>query len=282
MEVIGIGALKGWSLISMPITRGAYEIPVWGTILYIEAASTTVDRAAIDVAIEDAKKFVVDVDNAFSTYKESSFVSRLRRREIEIGQCPQDVQEVWDACQNAKYLSDGAFDPWAVAGGFDPSGYVKGWGADRVAQILVQAGCAHVQVNAAGDLTLRGGNLLDSGEVEPWKIGVTNPDNTQEVLRIFEIYDGAIATSGHYERGAHITDPFTGILAIGAKSATVLGPDGGLTDALATALMVTGDEGAKYFGQPELAQYSAWCIDRHEGTAWGVGPALADEIAAQN
>ena len=261
----------------MPIARGAYEIPVWGTILYIEAASTTVDRTAIDAAIEDVKKFVVDVDNAFSTYKESSFVSRLRRREIEVGQCPQDVQEVWDACQNAKYLSDGAFDPWAVAGGFDPSGYVKGWAADRVAQILVQAGCAHVQVNAAGDLTLRGGNLLDSGEVEPWKIGVSNPDNTQEVLRIFEIYDGAIATSGHYERGAHITDPFTGILAIGAKSATVMGPDGGFTDAMATALMVTGDDGAKFFGQPELAEYSAWCIDRGDEGAWGVGPEFFSE-----
>lgn len=261
----------------MPIARGAYEIPVWGTILYIEAASTTVDCAAIDAAIEDVKKFVVDVDNAFSTYKESSFVSRLRRREIEIGQCPQDVQEVWGACQNAKFLSDGAFDPWAVVGGFDPSGYVKGWAADRVAQILVEAGCPYVQVNAAGDLTLRGGNLLDSGEVEPWKIGVSNPDNTQEVLRIFEIYDGAIATSGHYERGAHITDPLTGILAIGAKSATVMGPDGGLTDAMATALMVTGDDGAKFFGQPELAEYSAWCIERGDEGAWGVGPEFFSE-----
>ena len=95
----------------MPIARGAYEIPVWGTILYIEAASTTVDRAAIDSAIDGVKKFVVDVDNAFSTYKENSFVSRLRRKEIEIGQCPADVQEVWDACFNARYLSDGAFDP---------------------------------------------------------------------------------------------------------------------------------------------------------------------------
>jgi thiamine biosynthesis lipoprotein len=264
------------------IARGAYTIEIWGTILYIEAASTTVDRAAIDAAIEDVKKFVVDVDTAFSTYKENSFVSRLRRKEIEIGQCPQDVQEVWDACFNARYLSDGTFDPWKVEGGFDPSGFVKGWAADRVAQILVQAGCQHVQVNAAGDLTLRGGNLLDNGTVEPWKIGVSNPDNTQEVLRIFEIYDGAIATSGQYERGAHIIDPFSGVIAIGAKSATVIGPDGGLTDAMATALMVTGDDGAKFFGQPELAEYSAWCIDRHEGTAWGVGPALADEIAAQN
>ena len=266
----------------MSIARGAYEIEVWGTVLYIEAASKTIDRAAIDLAIEDVKRFVVDVDNAFSTYKENSFVSRLRRGEIEIGQCPQDLQDVWDACQNAKYLTDGAFDPWAVAGGFDPSGYVKGWAADRVADILLQAGCGHIQVNAAGDVTLRGGNLLDSGEVEPWKVGVVNPDNRKEVLRIFEIYDGAIATSGTYERGAHITDPHSGTIAIGARSATVIGPDGGLTDALATALMVTGDEGIKFFGQSELEQYSAWCIDRHEDSAWGVGPALADEIAEQN
>lgn len=266
----------------MSVARAQYEIEVWGTILYISAASTVIDRNAIDAAIEDVKKFVIDVDNAFSTYKENSFISRLRRGEIEIGQCPQDVQDVWDACQNAKYLTDGAFDPWAVAGGFDPSGYVKGWAADRVAQILQQAGCGHIQVNAAGDLTLRGGNLLASGEVEPWKIGVTNPDNKQEVLRIFEIVDGAIATSGSYERGAHITDPYTGLIAIGARSATVLGPDGGLTDALATALMVTGDDGIKFFGQAELAPYSAWCIERHEDSAWGVGPALADEISAQS
>ena len=256
----------------MAIARGAYEIEVWGTVLYIEAASTTIDRAAIDSAIHDVREFAHEVDGAFSTYKENSFISRLRRNEIEIGQCPQDVQEVWDACQNAKYLSRGAFDPWAVVGGFDPSGYVKGWAADRIAEILIKAGCAHLQVNAAGDITLRGGNILDSGEIEPWKIGVVNPENRREVVRIFEIFDGAIATSGTYERGAHISDPFSGTIAIGAKSATVLGPDGGLTDALATALMVTGDEGSKMFGQSELSEYSAWCIDRHDGGAWGVGP----------
>jgi thiamine biosynthesis lipoprotein len=263
------------------VTRAAYEIPVWGTVLYIEATSTTVDRAAIDAAIEDVKTFVVGVDNDFSTYKEHSFVSRLRGGEIEIEQCPRDVQDVWAACGNAKYLSDGAFDPWAVAGGFDPSGYVKGWAADRVAQILVDAGCGHVQVNAAGDLALRGGNLLDSGEVEPWKIGVVNPDNKREVLRVFEIWDGAIATSGTYERGAHITDPHTGLIAIGAKSATVVGPDGGLADSMATALMVTGDGGAQLFAQPELDKYSAWCIDRHSVSAWGVGPEFRTAMSGQ-
>jgi thiamine biosynthesis lipoprotein len=265
----------------MSITHSAYEIEVWGTILYIEASSTTIDRATIDRAIDHVREFVYAVDLDFSTYKSDSYVSRLRRNEIEIGDCPDVVQTVWDACQNAKYLSDGAFDPWAVEGGFDPSGYVKGWAADIVADILQKAGCQHINVNAAGDLTLRGGNLLPDGSVEPWKIGVVNPENRQEVLRIFEIFDGAIATSGTYERGAHITDPYTGVIAIGAESATVIGADGGLTDAMATALMVTGDSGAKFFGQPELDGYSAWCIDRHSKSAWGAGPIFADEIAAQ-
>ncbi len=266
----------------MAIARGVYEIEVWGTILYIDAASTVIDRSGIDAAIESVTDFAHEVDRKFSTYKDQSFISRLRRGEIEIGQCPADVQEVWDACQNAQYLSGGAFDPWAVAGGFDPSGYVKGWAADRIAASLLQAGCGHIQVNAAGDITLRGGNLLESGEVEPWKVGVVNPDNRHEVLRIFEIFDGAIATSGTYERGAHITDPFTGVIAIGAASATVIGPDGGLVDAMATALMVTGDAGAQLFAQPELALYSAWCIDRGDSGAWGVGPLFTDEIAVQS
>jgi thiamine biosynthesis lipoprotein len=265
----------------MNVVRGAYEINVWGTVLYIEAASTVISRGDIDRAIEDVKSFVIDVDEKFSTYKADSFVSRLRHGEIEIGDAPDDVQQVWRSCEVARDISGGAFDPWKVAGGFDPSGYVKGWAADGVAQILQNAGCEHVQVNAAGDLTLWGGNLNSDGVVESWKIGVVNPENTQEVLRIFEIFDGAIATSGTYERGAHITDPFSGLIAIGARSATVIGPDGGLADAMATALMVTGDDGANLFGQEELAQYSAWCIDRHDGGAWGVGPLFVDEIAMQ-
>jgi thiamine biosynthesis lipoprotein len=255
------------------VVRKRYEIHVWGTVLFLDVGSSALSDAALDAAVESVKKFVYGVDEDFSTYKAGSFVSRLRRGEITIEDCPTDVKEVWGLCAIARDLTDGAFDPWAVAGGFDPSGYVKGWAADRVAQILMTAGCEHIQVNAAGDLTLRGG-INEKGVVGPWKIGVVNPENRQEVLRIFEINDGAIATSGTYERGAHIFDPATGTIAIGAKSATVLGPDGGLTDALATALMVAGVDGAVWFSQPELAEYSAWVIDRHSGGAWGVGPAV--------
>jgi thiamine biosynthesis lipoprotein len=61
------------------------------------------------------------------------------------------------------------------------------------------------------------------------------------------------------------------LIAIGARSASVIGPDGGLCDALATALVVTGSDGAVLFGKPALAEYKVWVIDRNEDTAWMIG-----------
>ena len=142
--------------------------------------------------------------------------------------------------------------------------------------MLVKVGCEHVQVNAAGDLALRGGYLdVKTGEIKPWTIGVVNPDSKMETLKSFEITDGAIATSGDYEKGAHITDPRNSLPAIGARSATVIGPDGAIADALATACMVDGKESNNWIGAPELAEYSFFVLNRHEKTAWGYGP-LAD------
>ena len=50
---------------------------------------------------------------------------------------------------------------------------------------------------------------------------------------------GAVATSGTYERGNHLVNPFTST-ASSTASATVTGPDLSLADALATALAVAG------------------------------------------
>ena len=247
--------------------RTQHEIEVWGTVVFIDVTSD-ID---IEPAITTVKQYVQKVDELFSTYKKNSIISQLRRGEIEIEYCPPEVIEVWDLCAFVKELTVGAFDPWAVAGGFDPSGLVKGWAADNCAEILLAAGADHIQVNAAGDLALRGGFTPE----RPWSIGVVNPGDRLEILQTFEISDGAIATSGTYERGAHINDPHTGMIAIGAKSATVIGPNGAIADALATALMVAGRDGAVWFTTPELSEYSAWVIDRHEKVAWSIGPATA-------
>jgi hypothetical protein len=112
--------------------------------------------------------------------------------------------------------------------------------------------------------------VRSGAELLPWSIGVVNPDNRAEVVKIYEITDGAIATSGTYERGAHIHDPLNGLIAIGAKSATVTGPLGWLCDALATAVMVGGQESAKWFGQPELMGYRVFAVNRHEESSWEI------------
>ena len=252
-------------------------VETWGTVVVIEATSTALDEVTVSAAVDEVEQFFYQVDRDFSTYKEDSQVSRIRRGELKIEDSSEYVQQVWALCVFSRELTLGAFDPWKAEGGFDPSGLVKGWAADKCADIVQAYGAKHVLVNAAGDLTLRGGTLID-GVVTPWSIGVVNPDNRQETVKHFQISDGAVATSGTYEKGAHIVDPHTGMIAIGAKSATVIGPDGALADALATALMVEGRDGAAIFGNPELAQYSAWVIDRYGDVAWSLGPLAEGRI----
>ena len=243
-------------------------VETWGTVVVVDATSSGLDEVALANAIDEVQEFFFQVDRDFSTYKSDSQVSRLRRGEMEIADAGDYVQQVWALCEFSRELTLGAFDPWTVDGGFDPSGLVKGWAADVAAKMLVSAGVESVLINAAGDLALRGGYF--DGVVKPWRIGVVNPENKNEIVQTFEITDGAIATSGTYERGAHINDPYTGLIAIGAQSATVVGPLGWLCDALATALMVAGADGAKYFAQPELAGYKPFVINRHENTSWSI------------
>ena len=243
------------------------EIDVWGTIVFVEVASTKVGLDELNAGLAEVTEYVKIVDQEFSTYKPDSQVSKIRRSELKIEDASDQMQEVWELCLKARELTDGSFDPWVVKGGYDPSGYVKGWAADKCVQILKRHGAENIQVNAAGDLVLAGG--YENGK--PWSIGVRSPENRFEVVKVFEITDGAIATSGTYEIGAHIKDPHTGLIAIGARSATVIGPDGGLADALSTSLVVAGQDGAAIFMKPELSDYRVWVIPRNEDIAWSIG-----------
>jgi thiamine biosynthesis lipoprotein len=247
-------------------------VETWGTVVVIDATSSGLDEIALASAVDEVEEFFYQVDRDFSTYKSDSQVSRLRRGEMKIEDASEYVQQVWELCEFSRELTLGAFDPWKAEGGFDPSGLVKGWAAEVGAQMLVSAGCENVLINASGDIVLRGGQPTDTGAVEPWNIGIANPDDTEKFVKIFDVVDGSVATSGDYEKGAHIIDPHTGLIAIGARSATVIGPDGALCDALATALMVDGVDAQKWIGRPELSEYSFWTINRHDGTAWSYGP----------
>jgi thiamine biosynthesis lipoprotein len=253
--------LEGWSVNLERL------VETWGTVIVVVATSSGLDQESLASAVDDVAEFFYQVDRDFSTFKEDSQVSRIRRGELKIDDASEYVQQVWSLCEFSRELTLGAFDPWKAEGGFDPSGLVKGWAAEVAAQMLVEAGCENVLINASGDIVLRGGNP-DGG---PWNIGIASPDNVEEFVKVFDVVDGSVATSGDYEKGAHIIDPHTGLIAIGARSASVIGPDGAMCDALATALMVDGVDAQKWIGRPELAEYSFWTINRHDGKAWGYG-----------
>ena len=243
-------------------------VETWGTVVVIEATSSELDEVTVSAAVDEVEQFFYQVDRDFSTYKSDSQISRIRRGELLIDDATEYVQQVWVLCEFSRELTLGAFDPWKADGGFDPSGLVKGWAAEVGAQMLVEAGVEKVFINASGDIVLRGGKP----EGGPWNIGIASPDDVERYVKFFDVVDGSVATSGDYEKGAHIVDPHTGLIAIGARSATVIGPDGAICDALATALMVDGVDAQKWIGRPELAEYSFWTINRHDGTAWSYGP----------
>jgi FAD:protein FMN transferase len=178
-----------------------------------------------------------DADKVFSTWKGASPLSQLRRGQISLGEAPAQVTEVLEACRVARDLSGGFFNPWAMPGGVDPTGYVKGWAAERALAELRGAGLDGAMVNAAGDIASFGG----PSSHQVFRIGVVRPDAPMVLACVVEL-DGAIATSGTYERGAHLIDPRTGEARTAVASASVTGPDLALADALATALCVGGDD----------------------------------------
>jgi thiamine biosynthesis lipoprotein len=219
------------------------------------------DAAAAVVA---ACRFLHETDATFSTWQDDSAISRLRRGELAVGDAPTEVAEVLDLCHRAGTLTDGLFDAWASPAGVDPTGIVKGWATQRAAELLVAAGFAHVQVNGGGDLQLFGGAR---------RIGVRSPGRVDLLACIVDV-EGAIATSGLYERGGHLLDPRTGVAATGPLSATVVGPELWLADALGTALFVEGLPGLNRIAA--IDGYSALVIDADGNMRPSAGFPLVD------
>lgn len=197
-------------------------------------------------------------DGIFSTWKLDSPLSRYRRGEVSLEDIPVQVSEVLDLCHIAKDISDGWFDPWAIPGGVDPTGLVKGWAVERALAELVGSGITGAMLNVGGDLAMSG----RPGAEQHWRIGIRHPWIPDALACVLET-DVAVATSGTYERGNILIDPHSGLAECRAASATVVGPSLALADALATALAVAGDIGIEWFRS--LAGYEAYLI-RTNGT----------------
>jgi FAD:protein FMN transferase len=202
-------------------------------------------------------------DAIFSTWDWQSPVSRFRRGEAGLDDLPLEVAEVVAECRAARQMSGGWFDPWAMPGGFDPTGLTKGWAVDRALDVLRRSGMAGAMVNGGGDLAAFG----SPAPGQRWRVGIRHPWRADALAGIIEV-EAAVATSGSYERGTHLTDPATGRPSVRAASATVTGPRLAMADALATAVAAGGDEALAAVGAVE--GYAAYLI-RPDGSETDTG-----------
>ena len=235
-----------------------------GTIVTIDLYGDSNAADALRPSVQLAVESLHDADNVFSTWKPESPLSRLRRGEIDLATAPGEVHEVLEACAAARELSQGWFDPWASPGGVDPTGYVKGWAAQRALHLLLRAPVFGAVVNAAGDIATFG----FPAENASFHVGITNPLARKEMIAIVAP-TGCIATSGTYERGPHLFDPHSGDFVSRLASASVTGPDLGLADAFATALAVAGIDFLSVI--EDTAEFEAFVVTDDGERQWTSG-----------
>jgi thiamine biosynthesis lipoprotein len=238
---------------------------VMGTVVTIDVYTTDgTFEPGVSLGLARARAVLHRIDAVFSTWKPHSPLSRLRRGEITCGEAPSEVTEVLERCAVAREVSGGWFDPWAMPGGVDPTGYVKGWAAQCALAELASSEVVGAMVNAAGDIA----SFRSAEHPEPFRIGIVDPKVPNHLACAVELF-GAIATSGTSERGAHLIDPHTKRPGARVASASVCGPDLGLADALATALTVSGEHGLALV-EP-LEGYEALVIAFDGGAQWTEG-----------
>jgi thiamine biosynthesis lipoprotein len=234
---------------------------VMGTAISIDVVDSH-DRALVDELVA----WFHHVDEVFSPYKDLSPISKIGRGEVLPGDplLTDEVVEVLERCETLLLETGGVFDVWDLPSPngtrFDPCGYVKGWSLEKAAQILDGQGVRDYCINAGGDIALNGRNF----DGEPWRIGVRHPDDAAALALLLQYGEGrlGIATSGSYERGAHIQDPRTHQPSTEMASVTVIGPSIAEADAYATTLYVMGVEGLAWLAERE--GYCGCVITRDE------------------
>jgi thiamine biosynthesis lipoprotein len=206
-----------------------------------------------DVDVDVAFDWLHAVDAVFSTYRDDSEISRLDRGELTLADCRPEVDEVLTRCLALERATRGYFSV-RTTGRLDPSGLVKGWAVAGAAQRLAARGARSFCINAGGDIVARGRPAPDS----LWRVGIRHPEDLAALAAVVAVEDLAVATSGQYERAAHIVDPHTGRPATGLLSVTIIGPDLGTADAYATAAFAMGVDGPGWTAG--LTGYDALCI----------------------
>lgn len=194
--------------------------------------------------IEKIFRYFEYVDQKYSPFKPDSEVSLINQSP---GFVPSaEMKEIIRLCEDTKIISHGYFDAFHF-GKFDPSGIVKGWAIKNAAGLLASSGFQEYYIEAGGDIQVAGS----------WAVGIRNPFDSKTIVKSINLKNMGIATSGNYERGNHIYDPF-GKISPGSEvvSLTIIAPDVYEADRFATAAFAMGAHGIEFISSfPHLAAY---------------------------
>jgi FAD:protein FMN transferase len=145
-----------------------------------------------------------------------------------------------------QFFSDGAQIRLPLPGmQIDFGGFGKEYAADRAAAVLLGQGIHHAFVNMGGDVVVTG----PQANAEPWELGIQHPRNVGEIIAAIPVSQGAVATSGDYERYVeidgvrfgHLLNSKTGLPSSGLQSATVFAPTCLVAGSIATIAMLKAE-----------------------------------------
>jgi len=129
----------------------------------------------------------------------------------------------------------------------DFGGIGKEYAADRVADLCISNGIEHGLVDLGGDIRIIGPHPDGS----PWRVGIRDPAQPETTMVVIDVTNGAIATSGDYERYievagnryCHILNPISGWPVGGLSSVSVVAERCMVAGSIATIAMLKGQEG---------------------------------------
>lgn len=212
------------------------------------------DASATEADIEKVFASFRAIDETFSTYKEQSEISKINRGELTGDAYSEAMKTILALSEQTRQETRGYFDI-RHDGMLDPSGIVKGWAILQAARMLKAAGFVNFFIDAGGDIQVAG-----TKQGHPWRVGIRNPFNRNEYVKVLALTDKGIATSGTAIRGQHIYNPHQPQTPIGEiLSLTVIGPDVYEADRFATAAFAMGKRGIYFIEQ--LSGFEGYMID---------------------
>ncbi len=197
------------------------------------------------LAFETVFDYFRSVDARFSPFKSDSELSQINRG-LPKEKWSDEMKEVMELCDQTREITGGYFDIH-YEGNIDTSGLVKGWAIDKAAMMLKDLGYNIFFIEAGGDIQVEG---------DQWEVGIRNPFDVNEIVKVISISGKGVATSGAYIRGDHIYNPIRKSTPIGVSSITVVASDIFEADRFATAAYAMGSAGINFINAlPEVEGY---------------------------